>query len=496
MVWLTDDDQAELIRRNRAGFPIPTRVIGNGEYTPPPMTDAQRRLEGRLSTDADELSREAGMDRRGFLHSGLGMSAAFLGLNAVYGTVFDVARAEAVDPGAHAEWRRRVQDQFVFDGHLHFVHDSYAVPQIVGLRFAAKQIGAEGLPDRRPTLEDLKFENFVKEVYFDSDTAVGIVSSATSDHPEQVFLTNGQIAESVSRFNDLAGSRRLYGHGIFEPGKEGWLEAIDETIELYKPVSWKGYTIGDPLGPSGYAWRMDDEDLVYPAYERFQKAGINTVCVHKGLLPQSYEQRLPGTWRHAMVDDVGKAAKDWPGLNFVIYHAALKPAIMFDDATLARFEETGEIDWVSDLARIREEWGVDNVYADVGTSFGSAAITYPRLAAGLMASLVHGLGEERVLWGTDAVWYGSPQWQIEAFRRIELPEELQEKFGWPALGAADGTLKSRILGGNSAKLYGLSGEQLLPASKRADRLARIRGEAPTDSRSNAYYGFIHKGDAG
>ncbi len=57
------------------------------------------------------------------------------------------------------------------------------------------------------------------------------------------------------------------------------------------------------------------------------------------------------------------------------------------------------------------------------------------------------------MWGTDSVWYGSPQWQIEAFRRIEIPESMRAEHGYAALGDADGAVKSAILAGNSARLY-------------------------------------------
>lgn len=493
MVWMKRSDRASLIDPNSFEFPVPTRIVSNGEYTPPAQTEAQKRLEARLAHDAEALAGEAGLDRRRFLQSSLGLSAAFLSLNAVFGDVFSVARAEAVDGEAARERAASLAHQFVFDGHLHFVHDAFADPGILGLRFAALQMGASGLPGRRPTMEDLKFENFAKEVYLDSETAAGIVSSATSDQPERVFLTNRQIADSVRRFNAIAGSQRLYGHSVFRPGHRGWLEEVDEAIAEHRPISWKGYTIGDPLGPSRFAWRMDDERLVYPAYEKMRRAGIRTVCIHKGLLPRSYEQALPDTWRHANVDDVGKAARDWPDLNFVIYHAALRPAVMFEPAFIQEFERSGRIDWVTDLAEIPARFGVRNVWADVGTSFGSAAISHPRLAAGMMATLVKGLGADRVVWGTDAVWYGSPQWQIEALRRIEVPEDLRTRFAWPALGPADGPLKRAILGGNSAALYGFTGAAAAPAARRRDRLARFKRdyERAGERRSNAFYGFIN-----
>ena len=60
-----------------------------------------------------------------------------------------------------------------------------------------------------------------------------------------------------------------------------------------------------------------------------------------------------------------------------------------------------------------------------------------------------------MVWGTDSVWYGSPQWQIEALRRLEIPEDMQKKHGFAPLGAADGPVKSAIFAGNAARHYKL-----------------------------------------
>ena len=60
-----------------------------------------------------------------------------------------------------------------------------------------------------------------------------------------------------------------------------------------------------------------------------------------------------------------------------------------------------------------------------------------------------------MFWGTDFVFYGSPQWQIEALRRLEIPEDMQKKHGFAPLGAADGSVKSAIFGFNGARHYHL-----------------------------------------
>jgi len=475
------------------GAPVPSRVISNGEYTPPPQTDAQRRVQFELGRLANIFAPSLKLDRRNFLRSGMGMAAAFAAMNTVFGPAYAVAQEELSDPDAARAARARYRDQFVFDGHLHFVHDDYAWPGILGFRQAAQAMLQRRMAE--PSFEDVKFANFIKEVFFDSDTTVGVVTTATSDDPARVFLTNPQIATDVARFNAATGSKRLLGQAAFHPGAPGWRDQLDEAIEILKPASWKGYTVGDPLTPeSRHPWRLDDEALVYPAFERFVEAGVTNVCIHKGLLPGDYRTSMPGLWPHATVDDVGKAAQDWPQLNFVIYHAALQPVVMFDPAFKARFEETGRMNWVSDLAEIPERFGVTNVYADVGTSFGQGAVTEPRLAAALMAILVKGLGEDRVLWGTDSVWWGSPQWQIEAFRRIETPEDLQTRFGLPALGAGDGRVKTKILGANSAAIYGLEGEAGAVAGYDGDALSLARRAylEGGEDRSNAVYGFVRE----
>ena len=118
-----------------------------------------------------------------------------------------------------------------------------------------------------------------------------------------------------------------------------------------------------------------------------------------------------------------------------------------------QFEATGRIEWVTDLAEIPAKYGVTNVYADLGQIFAQTTVTEPRLCAALMGQLVKGMGADHVVWGTDAVWTGAPQWQIEALRRLEIPEDMQKTYGFKPLGPADGPVKTAILGENNARLY-------------------------------------------
>ena len=403
---------------------------------------------------ADQWGSRFGMSRRAFLKSQMGWAATFLAMNRVFGSFFDVDRAEAAETGAMAESMDRLREQFVFDVQVHYLQEGYPSPEgLLSLRRAADRWRSDG-GEGPATVEDLQFEAFYRAVFEESQTRAAVLSNAPNDDKAAWFLTNEQALGTRDRVNRRTGRRSLLAHALFTPGQPGWLDDLDEVIEQ-RPDAWKGYTLGDPGGTSRYLWRMDDEKEVYPAYDKMEKAGIRTVCVHKGLLPTGYRSSLsPEQIESAGVDDVGKAARDWPNLDFVIYHSAIEK-VLPEAADADAFREAGRIDWVTDLAEIPGRYGVDNVYAELGAVFASTCVAHPGLCAGVLGTLLRGFGPERVCWGTDSVWFGSPQWQIEAFRRIEIPREMQKAFGFRPLGPADGPVKRAVLGKNAARLYGL-----------------------------------------
>ena len=85
-------------------------------------------------------------------------------------------------------------------------------------------------------------------------------------------------------------------------------------------------------------------------------------------------------------------------------------------------------------------------------------------------------------------------WQIEAMRRIEIPEDMRKKQGWQPLGGADSPTKRAIFGLNSARLYQYNVAQAQGPAFAADKLAAIKEEyrRQGSERSNAYYGYIAK----
>jgi uncharacterized protein len=89
----------------------------------------------------------------------------------------------------------------------------------------------------------------------------------------------------------------------------------------------------------------------------------------------------------------------------------------------------------------------------------------PVEAAHVLGKLLAAVGEDRILWGTDSVWYGPPQPLIDAFRAFTIPESMQHEFGYPALTPE---VKQKILGGNASALYRID-----PRPRPADELAWI-----------------------
>ena len=104
-------------------------------------------------------------------------------------------------PQRHA--RPVLSHQFVFDDQLHFVRDDYPWAGIAEL---AKYAAAHWNPAMRNDpvglgINRYKFDNFLKEVYFDSDTRVGLLSGAPFDNPDNWFLSNDQIKQAAETVN-------------------------------------------------------------------------------------------------------------------------------------------------------------------------------------------------------------------------------------------------------------------------------------------------------
>src|SRR5208283_3684597 len=196
MKFLTDEQLSELQPAETASFPspVPTQIVSSDEYMPVPQTAKQREVEARLKELSGRLARRQGLSRRRFFQTAAGMAAAFVALNQVFGHLFDATEAEAATPEQAEARAGQLSGQMVIDGHTHFLRDDTRLMGFVKGREAVGQFGwNKELSAKEQTIDDLKFGNYVKEIYMDSDTKVALLSNSPSDVPEDWFIPQDQV---------------------------------------------------------------------------------------------------------------------------------------------------------------------------------------------------------------------------------------------------------------------------------------------------------------
>jgi predicted TIM-barrel fold metal-dependent hydrolase len=401
------------------------------------------------------------------------MATSLLAMNAVFGRFFDVLPIEAAEAAAFQE--RTGAPYFIFDVQVHYVGDHYdprdeeasrkgavAKGNLLALRQRARKLNPK-LEADKGTLADLSWQNFVKEVFFDSETAIGLISTPPGPYPQEAVVPPKEMTHIRDEINRITQSRRMLAHGLVTPQLgQADLDFMDMQAATLKVDAWKAYTGAPPKG-FHHGWFVDDEKIGYPMLERARKLGVKRFCAHKGLplgpVPDYNHPR-----------DLIKAARDFPDIDFLVYHAGLL------NATAPK--PTGEIPWTTEFCQMKKkEPALTNIYMELGSTFGQLVTTNPTACAHLLGQIIDAFGADHVLWGTDSIWYGTPQWQIEAFRRFEIPEALitQHKYA-PLTRAA----KEQIFGLNAARVFNV------------DVNAR-RNEIPKDYLSRMKMAYLEEG---
>jgi uncharacterized protein len=476
--------QCDLDARAEVPSPIPTRICSNEEFIPPPQSPQQKAVEERLRDLSERNARRLGMDRRRFLRTGAGMAAALIALNEVFGDCYEVSAAEAEDPKAFEEkWPK---DQFIFDIQTHHVDigrnwyegpDGKPVANFFRLLRRGKTL--------QDTLEQLNRVHYVKELFGDSDTVMAVISGVPSRNWDRNPLPPDQMVATRKFVNDLAGSQRLLSHGLMRPnlGEKEFAEMERQVKEL-KIDAWKMYT-GAELGEK--AWFLDDEKVAYPFWERTTKLGVKNLCVHKGLPLGAFNEKA------CTPLDLENAAKDWPDLNFIVYHSGYRGTFWAGSGTGEKVidknaDDPQEIPWISDIFRIlKKNPAIKNIFFELGSTFNALSSSSPEKCCHMLGQMMQTAGPDRILWGTDSIWNGSPQSQIERLRRLKMPQKLIDKHQYPEL---TDEVKGKILGLNAARLFGVDVQAARKAIK-ADKLTRLRDEYRRDPwPSNTAYGWI------
>ncbi|MBI3735831.1 amidohydrolase family protein, partial [Candidatus Sumerlaeota bacterium] len=444
--------------------PMPTQVVSNEEFIPRPQSKQQKQVEHLIGELGTENAKRLGMDRRHFMRTSMGLATVFIASNMVYGPHWDVDAAEALDATATDE-KFPKGEYFIIDAQSHFTN-GVAIPGFRDNEFV-KNMGFQLKSDA----EAYSFQNFVKEMLFDSETSMVIISGVPGR--EKPRDDAGNVLEGAKRgggvlpswlmsqrkkdINEMAKSQRALCQGNCAPnhywdkttGKPDYpllFEQMEREYKMYGIDSWKWYCHTDP-GRSGGGFQLDDE-MAAKFYEKTRELGLRNISVHKGF---SYQSRTLG--HLANPKDVEKAALNNKDLNFIIYHSALKHGPNEPDyEKLNEYNpETGDFLWHSVLMDVKKRNPqITNVYPEIGSSFGSLAIQHPVMCQHLIGKNIKYFGADHVIWGTDCLWWGSPQWAIDAFKRFQISDELCEKFGYAKVTNED---KKKIFGENIAKLY-------------------------------------------
>ena len=419
-------------------LPIKLDSTSNAEYEPIPLEPYNLHANDLAQLASSGNAKRLAMQRRDFLVTAAGAATSLLAIkraNAQAGKragYFELDAEAGIDTQlAQASLGKK---EFIFDVQGHYVPPSVAASR--------KRDCAEFDYVSRDYMRCLGADDFVKDVFLDADTDMMVLSFVPSRRDAEPLTI--EEADATRRIVDeLEGSQRLLIHGRVNPNQDGDLEDMDELAEKYGVSAWKTYT---QWGPDGKGFYLTD-DVGVAFIEKARKLGVKNICIHKGIPfgPQSYE--------HSLCTDIGPAAKRFPDVNFLIYHSGWIPGQPEGPYDPAR---GGGLD---SLIRSVEEAGLgkgSNVYAELGSTWRGLMRDVDSAAHGV-GKLVKHLGEDNVLWGTDSVWYGSPQDQIQAFRTFQIADEVREQYGYPAM---DNKLRAKIFGLNALKPYHITQEEM------------------------------------
>ena len=399
-------------------LPIKLDSTSNGEFAPVPLWPANLEAN-RLAHEAAALnSRRLGYSKREFLTSACGAASTLLAMNAANaaagktGGFFDLPEAAALDLQLARAQVGPAKQEFILDVQGHFI----------------------GTPRANPKSAEV----FLKDVFMDSDTDVMVLSFVPSSRSAEPVTI--QAADEVRRLVDkLEGTHRLLLHGRVNPNQPGDLETMDELKQRWGVSAWKTYT---QYGPNGDGYFLYD-DVGIRFIEKARALGVRNICIHKGL---PFGRR---SYEHSQCSDIGVVAKRFPDVNFLIYHSGFVSTV-----TEKAYDASANSDGIDTLIASLQKNQIkpnSNVYAELGSTW-RFLMRDPDQAAHALGKLFVACGENNVLWGTDSIWYGSPQDQIQAFRTFQISPRLRERHGYPEITTA---LRAKVFGLNAANVYGL-----------------------------------------
>jgi predicted TIM-barrel fold metal-dependent hydrolase len=457
-----DDDPDADVR-----LPLGVLPATNGEYVPDPPTRHDHDVERAALAHADDAAGRAGMDRRRFLQTAGGVAAVLATIDLAAcsssapraappssratstsrststsrpGGSFTVPPPHEVEACEHA---LAGNGEFVVDVHTHHVMPdgpwTKNAPDTVQLVLGmTPSCGASN------RLECASRAAYLHDLFLASDTTVAMLSdvpnSGAADAPVPFLdqLGTQQLAAQLTH----GGAPRVLVHNVIAPNfgdLPARLDEMEAAATTGKVAAFKVYTA---WGPSGRGFALDDPAVGLPVIQKAHDLGVRTFIAHKGLPLVRFDAA------HNRPDDMVAVSRLFPDMQFVVFHGA------WDKNHVEGPYDPNASIGIDTFLRALDNHGVppnSNVWVDVGTVWREV-LRNPTTAAHTLGKILKRVGGKRVLWGTDAIWYGSPQAQLQAFRAFTISHEFQDLFGYPAL--TDG-VKADVLGLNAARLFHL-----------------------------------------
>jgi hypothetical protein len=454
----------------------------NGEYFHF-QTDYERKLKRLILEKADENARKIGVPRRDFLASAMGMATSLWcidfasgcssneighnvgpanpgrdagGLDAGSGMVQPAAcKGYNIQPELMYDEKAACAaisgSEFIFDIQTHFFEDNGG--------WINTNPGYVNLLSAITGTRNFGQNHYLDIVFCQSDTKVAVLScwpgllcgealdlAYGPGTPCGIPMSAEAAAAGRDMINTLANSQRMLAHAMLLPtdptGVESQMKMMETLACTSKVAAWKMY-------PAAGGYFVDDPKVGIPLIEKGLSLGVRTFCIHKGLL-------IPGfDWEHNQPEEIGRVAKAYPDGNFVVYHASIQATPV--QGQTVRNEGPyvdGDKKGVNAMITAMKGSGIgpnQNVFAELGSSWRQV-MTDTKQATHYIGKLMKHVGENNILWGTDALVGGTPQPQIIAMRNFQMDPTISAAEGYAPLTA---DIKAKIFGLNSARIYGV-----------------------------------------
>jgi uncharacterized protein len=434
--------------------------VSNGEFIPSAPSARDRATNDLIHSMTDDAVRRLGTDRRHFL-MGAGAVAASLAAFELTGCAGPTAAFRpptksthpgpggtfGVPPPTDTEACQAAlgsQGEFIVDVHTHHVIPSGAwtqnAPETVNLVLSMLPAGCTDSPQ----LDCVDRATYLHDVFLASDTTVAMLTDVPNSGATNAPIPFPEAVKTqqITAGLTAGGAGRLLVENIIAPNVGPLASTLDEmsaAAETGEVAAFKVYTA---WSPSGQGFSLEDPTVGLPTVQHAHDLGVKVFVAHKGLPLVNFDP----VNNHP--EDMVAVSRQFPDMNFVIYHAAWDPS-----RVEGPYDPSASIGIDSLLAALDRHQVPpnDNVWVDVATVWRQL-LTQPDQAAHALGKLLKRVGQQRVLWGTDAIWFGSPQPQIAAMRAFQITPEFQDLYQYPAL---TDSVKAGIFGLNAAQLFGI-----------------------------------------